>query len=105
MLFTYRALENGKMTKGEMEASGVSEVTEFLKKNGMFPVEISEKKSFSTELISQVVERITTDDIEYLTRQFAIMLNAGLTLIDSLELLTRQTKKAPMKKMLVDLIS
>ncbi len=103
MLYTYRTLIDNKITKGEMEAGSIAEVTEFLKKNGSFPIEVTEKKTTSSFFISHFVERVTYDDIAYLTRQLAIMLNAGLTLIDALELLVRQTKKTPMKKMLQDI--
>ncbi len=103
MLFTYKALIDNKITRGEMEAGSVSEVTEYLKNNGFFPVEINEKKKSEYSLISQIVDRVSFSDITYMTRQFAIMLDAGLTLIDALEILVKQTQKAPFKKMLQDI--
>lgn len=94
---------DNKMLKGEMEAGSVAEVTEYLKNNGYFPVEITEKKKSEYSFISQIIDRVSFSDITYMTRQFAIMLDAGLTLIDSLEILVKQTQKAPFKKMLQDI--
>lgn len=103
MLFTYKALDNNKITKGEMEAGSVNEVTEYLKNSGYFPVEIEEKKKSDYSFISNLIDRVSFSDITYMTRQFAIMLDAGLTLIDALEILVKQTQKAPFKKMLQDI--
>ncbi len=91
------------MTKGEMEAGSTAEVTEYLKNNGYFPVEINEKRKSEYTLASQLFDRVSFSDITYMTRQFAIMLDAGLTLIDALEILIKQTTKVPFKKMLQDI--
>lgn len=103
MLFIYKALQDNKIRKGEMEAGSVNEVTSYLKSNGYFPIEIREKKTAEFALLSNLIDRVSQSDITYMTRQFAIMLNAGLTLIDSIEILVKQTKKPPFKKMLQDI--
>ena len=95
MIYTYKALIDNKMRRGEMEAGSVNEVTEYLKNNGYFPVEITEKKKSEYSIISQIIDRVSFSDITYMTRQFAIMLDAGLTLIDALDILVKQTQKAP----------
>lgn len=44
MLFTYKALQkDGTKISGEMDASSEKEISEYLKKNSYFPIEIKEK--------------------------------------------------------------
>ena len=100
MLYIYKALDNNAIKKGEIDAGSLNEVTEYLKSNGLFPIEIKAKKSTDVTFLSKYFDKVSQNDITYMTRQFAIMLNAGLTLINSIEIIAKQTKKPPFKKML-----
>ena len=100
MLYQYVALQNNQKVKGEMEASSEKEIADYLKSNGYFPVEIQEKKKSQISNFASMFERVAFQDIVYMTRQFAIMLDAGLTLIDSIDIIKKQVSKAPLKKML-----
>src|SRR3989344_5880575 len=103
MLFQYKALLNNKETTGQLEAETEKEVIDYLKGNGYFPLDIREKKTGrSLAMLNSVFERVSFSDITYLTRQFAIMLTSGLTLIDCIDILKKQTKKTVMKNMLSD---
>jgi type IV pilus assembly protein PilC len=103
MLYEYRALTNGKTVTGQLEAEAPKEVNDYLKSNGYLPLEIKEKSEDKLNSFLSFFDRISFNDVVYMTRQFSIMLNAGLTLIDSLEILKKQTKKKVMKRMLADL--
>lgn len=103
MLFQYKALLNNKPVEGIFEALTEKEVLDYLKTNGYFPLSVKEKKPSILQTILHYVQQISFTDITYMTRQFAIMLNAGLTLIDSLEILKKQAKKMVMKDMLADI--
>lgn len=103
MLYKYVALQNNQRVKGEMEAGSEKEIAEYLKSNGYFPVEIQVKKKSQIAFLSNIFERVAFQDIVYMTRQFAIMLDAGLTLIDSIDIIKKQVTKAPLKKMLDDI--
>ena len=100
MLYQYVALQNNQKVKGEMEASSEKEIADYLKSNGYFPVEIQEKKKSQISNVMGMLEHVAFQDIVYMTRQFAIMLDAGLTLIDSIDIIKKQVSKAPLKKML-----
>lgn len=103
MIFTYQALQNGQKKKGDMEASNAKEIADYLKKNGYFPIEIKPKSTSPIEKINSLLQQVSFQDVTYMTRQFAIMLDAGLTLIDSIEIIKKQVTNVPMKKMLEDL--
>lgn len=103
MLYQYKALQNNQKVSGEMEASSEKEITDYLKSNGYFPIEIKEKKKSQMSSLIGLFEHVAFQDVVYMTRQFAIMLDAGLTLIDSIDIIKKQVSKAPLKKMLVDI--
>lgn len=103
MLYKYVALQNNQRVKGEMEAASEKEIADYLKSNGYFPIEIQEKKKSQIAFLSNIFERVAFQDIVYMTRQFAIMLDAGLTLIDSIDIIKKQASKPPLKKMLEDI--
>ena len=104
MLFTYKALQkDGTRINGEMDASSEKEISEYLKKNSYFPIEIKEKKTSSLDTITTLFQQVAFQDVTYMTRQFAIMLDAGLTLIDSIEIIMKQVQKPALKKMLSEI--
>lgn len=120
---------NGKEQKGKKEAASEEEVSIFLKSQGLFPTSIkladkaaakaasaaknakkgadgkkaSAKKGASGGLnmnISLGPSVIKEKDLTVLTRQMAILLDAGLPLIRSLKTLARQAKNPMVKKIL-----
>jgi len=103
MLYKYFAIQGDKKMSGEMEAGSPKEINEYLKKSGYFPIEIEEKKESSLANLSSKFQQVAFQDIVYMTRQFSIMLDAGLTLIDSIEIIKKQTSKPALKNMLIDI--
>ncbi len=103
MLFQYKALLNNSPIKGQLEAETTKEVMDYLKSNGYFILEIKEIKQSQLSSVSTILQRVSFNDITYMTRQLAIMLNAGLTIIDSIEILKKQTSKTVFKNLLGDI--
>lgn len=103
MYFKYKAFKNGKTVDGKIEADTVSEVTEYLRTNGYFPIKIEAIKMAEASLFAGIFDRVSFNDIVNLTRQLAIMLNAGLTLIDCFEILRKQITKVGLLKIVEDL--
>lgn len=99
MFYTYKALHKGKVIKGKIEAAAEKDVVSHLKQNGYSPISVKKVESLMPQL-NAVFDRITFTDIVDITRQLAIMLNAGLTLIDSFMLLKKQTQKPTLLKVL-----
>jgi len=99
MIFYYRVIQNGKILKGKIESEREDDVRDYLRKKGFFIIEIK-KKVEQISFLSLIFNRINFSDIVNFTRQLAMMLNAGLTLVESLDILKRQTSKQSFKKII-----
>lgn len=92
LAFNYRARDNtGKLVRGALEAISQEDVAEKLQRMGYTPVTIT--KVFAGLKLEQLewnFRRIKTQDIVMFNVQLANMLNAGLSIISSLETLQKQ---------------
>ena len=89
--FTYsaRPASGGDLRTGEVELGSKDEVVSYLHRQKLVPVVVREKqKEFSLSLGTGVKTR----EIVIFARQFATMINAGLPLVQSLEILAEQTE-------------
>lgn len=100
MIFLYKALKDNKIIQGKIDAENNEAAVRYLKENGYFPIEV--KNSSATSSFT-FLNSVSFTDIVDLTRQLAIMLNAGLTLIDSFDILKKQINKPPLLKIVEDL--
>ncbi|HLD26532.1 MAG TPA: type II secretion system F family protein, partial [Patescibacteria group bacterium] len=101
MKYSYKTLENNAIKKGHIQASSIDEVTRFLRSKNLLIIDIYEQNDKVYEFIQSVLYRISFNDVVNFTRQLAIMLNAGLTLINSLDILKKQiTNKPALLKMI-----
>jgi type IV pilus assembly protein PilC len=103
MLISYRALKGNKIIKGKLDAQNEKAVLIYLRNQGYFPIEIKPVNRESNFILGSFFNRVTFTDIVDFTRQVAIMLNAGLTLIDCFEILKKQTNKASLLDLVEDL--
>lgn len=101
MLFHYKALKGTKMVTKKIEADSEKNVIEFLRTNGYFPIEVKEARSGDISLFSGIFNKPSFSDIVDFTRQVAIMLNAGLTIVDSLDILKKQVTKPALRKIII----
>src|SRR6478672_6009616 len=90
-MFEYTARsQTGQIQKGQMDVSSKDDVTAYLRKNRLIMVSVREQpKQIKLSLGGP---RIKTRDIVIFTRQFATMINAGLPLVQSLNILAAQTE-------------
>ena len=92
--FVYKVRDRtGKVFTGTMEGDNRSSVVSRLREMDYFITSIQEKKKsalFSTQIT--LFQRISPKDLTIFYRQFATMVNAGLTLVNSLEILTEQVE-------------
>lgn len=103
MFFQYKALKNGKVVTKKIEATTSESVIDYLQKNDYFPISVEQVKERKFTFFDSLTQKVDFNDMVDFTRQVALMLNAGLTLIDSLEILKRQTPKLILKKMIEDI--
>jgi type IV pilus assembly protein PilC len=96
--FTYSARNlTGALQQGEIELPTREEVVGFLRKQKLIPVKVEEKK---TSLNFTIGSGVKTKDIVIFTRQFATMINAGLPLVQSLDILAKQTENKAFAKVI-----
>jgi type IV pilus assembly protein PilC len=90
-MFEYTARsQTGQIQKGQMDVASKDDVTAYLRKNRLIMVNVREQpKQIKLSLGGP---RIKTRDIVIFTRQFATMINAGLPLVQSLNILAAQTE-------------
>lgn len=105
MYFKYKAIKGTTTVEKQIEAVSSASVIDYLQKNDYFPISVVEVKEKENDLLGFITNRIAFNDVVDFTRQIAIMLNAGLTLIDSLEILKKQLVKPAMRKMINDIDS
>ncbi len=77
---------SGQETTGTLELPTVDAVREHLRKNRMMVVRVRE------QVKKKRAARVPTRDVVVFTRQFATMINAGLPLVQSLDILAQQTE-------------
>ena len=89
-------LANGSIRKGETEAESKAAVQLFLKRQKITATKVKSKP----KQITLFEQKIKTKEVVVFTRQFATMINAGLPLVQCLEILSSQQQNPAFKKML-----
>jgi len=105
VFFKYKALKGTKTVERQIEATSSDAVIDYLQKNDYFLISVKEIKEESSDIFGFLNQTITFNEVVDFTRQIAIMLNAGLTLIDSLNILKKQLTKLSLKRMVNDIDS
>ncbi len=96
-MFEYTArAPSGQIQKGQLDVASKDDVSAYLRKNRLILVSVREApKQISLSLGGT---RIRTRDIVIFTRQFATMINAGLPLVQSLNILAQQTENKALRE-------
>ena len=93
--FSYQVKDkSGKVHDGEMQASSQSAVAKALRDRGFVPVRVEEKKASALQMeikIPGLSGRVKVKEVSVFSRQFATMINSGLSLLRSLTILAEQT--------------
>jgi len=101
--------KDGKNQKGEMMATSEDFVRLILKRQDIAVSKVAVKRAsiLSTDLgsIALFAPAVKTRDIVIFTRQFATMINAGLPLVQCLDILSSQTDNISMRKVLTQVKS
>jgi type IV pilus assembly protein PilC len=92
----------GAIQKGDMEAASEAVVTAQLRRQGIMPSKIKARgKGLDMEIkIPGMQPKVTTKDLVVFTRQFATMIDAGLPLVQCLDILGKQQDNKTFKKIL-----
>ncbi len=92
--------KRGLPQKGIMEAPNAGAVENVLAKRGLVSISVKDKPKDIFENIPLFQSKITSKDIIIFCRQFSTMIDAGLPIIQCLELLYSQAENATFKKMM-----
>ncbi|MBL8950796.1 MAG: type II secretion system F family protein [Myxococcaceae bacterium] len=90
--------KQGELKKGEMEAGDAAAVDARLKSLGLTPSKVRKKTIFDADLAIPGMGGASQKDLLIFTRQFATMIDAGLPLVQCLDILGSQTENPTMKK-------
>jgi len=97
--FTYTArTATGDIQSGEVDVQSRDEVVGYLRRNRLVPVKVEEKKAPGPSL--SFGTGISMRDIVIFTRQFATMINSGLPLVQSLDILAKQSENKALRNVI-----
>ena len=99
--FTYTGADRqGNARKGEINAASVKEAKNLLRRQGISATKVKKQ----TKSLFGGNDKINANDIAVLSRQIATMLGAGVTLIQSLEMIGQGHAKQSMRKLLGEIV-
>jgi type IV pilus assembly protein PilC len=103
--YTYKVKNQyGKELAGEARMACRSDLIDLILQKGLTPVEIVEKNAMTD--ISQIgflKKRVRKKDMAVFCRQFAIVIEAGLSIVTALDVLREQTTNSTLKECLNDI--
>jgi type IV pilus assembly protein PilC len=97
--FQYKVKDKaGKLVEGSLEAENAQLVVSKLRSMGYVPIEIHQQSGVNVhrDLKLPGLDRIKLKDVAVFSRQFATMINSGLSLLRSLYILAEQTESKPL---------
>jgi type IV pilus assembly protein PilC len=93
----------GVIQKGEISANNKDEVMALLRRQNIMPVEVKAKPKEIK--FSFGAQKVTDKDVVIFTRQLATMIDAGLPLVQCLEILGSQTENKSLSKTIIQVRS
>ncbi|CAN5532953.1 type II secretion system F family protein [soil metagenome] len=98
--FAYKVrTKEGRVLEGKMEAAGEGAVASRLRQQGMTPIQITKDSKASMKMEIRIREpKVKLKDLAIFSRQFATMINAGLSLLRTLNILSEQTENPTLAK-------
>ena len=98
--YAYRVrTAEGQVVTGKMDADGEAAVANRLRSQGFIPIQISREARVSTKTELHIFpQRVKLKDLAVFSRQFATMINSGLSLLRTLNILSEQTENPLLAK-------
>ncbi len=92
--------KSGKEVKGSRDADSREQVTRELKNQGLIVLEVTEQNALTKDISFDFGGKPTPRDLAVFCRQFASITRAGVTIIQTLNMLAEQTENVKMQKAL-----
>jgi type IV pilus assembly protein PilC len=99
--YSARPATGGDIQSGEIDLATKDDVLAYLHRQKMIPVSVREK---SREFNITFGTGVKTRDVVIFTRQFATMINSGLPLVQSLDILAEQTENPTLRKTIQEVL-
>ena len=98
--YAYRVrTSEGRVIEGKMEADGEAAVATRLRSQGFIPIQINREARVSGKTEIRILpQRVKLKDLAVFSRQFATMINSGLSLLRTLNILAEQTENSLLAK-------
>ncbi|MBZ4659042.1 MAG: type secretion system family protein [Desulfacinum sp.] len=93
----------GLKVKGELEADNITIARQILERQGVTLKSLKPKPKDLLEYIPALQEKVKEKDLVLFTRQFSTMIDAGLPIIQCLEILRDQTENKAFRKVLKEI--
>ena len=101
--YSYTAVaKDGKDKKGQIEAETRDDAARKLKELGLTPMAIKQQSALDKDIEIPFLtkKKVKPRDMSVFCRQFASILNAGVSVVNALEMLAEQTENKDLKKLL-----
>ena len=101
-VFEYKArTRHGEVLEDKMEGNDTASVVSNLRQQGLLVIDVKEQ-SVGQKDILEPFKRVTADDVVIFTRQFSTMINAGLPVVRSLNILSEQATNKKFEDVIVN---
>ncbi|MGQ0626173.1 MAG: type II secretion system F family protein [Sporichthyaceae bacterium] len=90
----------GRLVEGKVDAETEAAVADKLRSMGYRPLEIRAAPQGMNREIKLLKERVKLKDLAIFSRQFATMINAGLSMLRTLTILSEQSENSELKRVL-----
>lgn len=100
-IYSARPATGGEIQSGEIELPTMEDVRAHLQRQRLIPVTVRQKPR---EIKLGFGTGVKTRDVVIFTRQFATMINSGLPLVQSLDILAEQTENEALRKTISEVL-
>ncbi len=103
--YAYRVrTREGRVVEGKMEADGEGAVAARLRSQGFVPIQINKESKLNTKTELHIFpQKVKLKDLAVFSRQFSTMINSGLSLLRTLNILSEQTENSLLAKTISEL--
>lgn len=99
--YDYRARDRqGILLTGKLDAASKREVEQELGSKGLIPISVVQTATESSDFFTNLLSRLTLEDLSFFTRQFYTLVKAGMDIDGILSTLARQASKPKLRAVL-----
>ena len=104
-VYQYKAKDKtGRTIKGHFEAQSREEVLKYMRERSYYPLNVEiQKRSWNININLDINKRVKVRDLAIFCRQFATTLKSGITVVEGLSLLSKQTVHKKLSQVISDI--